>query len=95
MNWFESAELLAILFFLFGYVFLLFKRKLNASEASLLLGVFTAGLILLAPRMVVLALAESFVELVTTILVFIIGLLLAFVANAKGEYFVGRRIAKS
>jgi hypothetical protein len=92
--WIDFAEYFAILFFLFGFLFLLFRQELKRSEASFFLAFFAAGLLLVGLRMLFLALDSRFVDLIADVLLFIVGLLLAFVANAKGEYFASRRIRK-
>ncbi len=94
MELLDLSELFSAVFFILGYVWLLLKQDLKILEAQILLALFTAGLLLLAPRMVFLALNAAFADLILVILLFIIGLLLAFIANARGEYFVGRKPAR-
>ncbi|MEM0475224.1 MAG: hypothetical protein QW343_00305 [Candidatus Norongarragalinales archaeon] len=87
-------ELFTVVFFLFGYAALLLKQRLAPHEAHFLLGVFASGLALNGVRMIDLALANAFTDLLALVLLFIVGLLLAFVANAKGGFVASRRIKK-
>ncbi len=82
---------LVALFFLLGFIYMLFRPSLKKIEVNLLLVFFAVGFLLIGVRMIFLALDGCFEDLLADILAFIIGLLLAFVANAKGGYFVTRR----
>ncbi len=91
LNFVDGSELFSSVFFIVGYFFLLLRRQINIQAANALLGLFSAGLLLLATPMILLALDEKFVDLLVALLLFIVGLLLAFVANARGGYFAGRK----
>jgi hypothetical protein len=90
----ESVNLVADAFFLFGYFVLLLGRSLSSFACSFLLGFFGAGIALVGLQMVWLALISDYAGLLLLTMLFIVGLLLAFVTNARGGYFAGRRITR-